>query len=389
MGFFERLFGRLPVPSGQARGYFKTLTAYSPVFTSWSGSIYESALVRSAIDAKARNIGKLKITVQGAAKPKLQAKLRKAPNDFQTWYQFLSRLEVILEMQTTAFIVPVLDEYGETSGIYPVLPSRCTLLDYGGQPWLSYQFGSGQKAAIELNRCGIMVKMQYKDDIFGDGNGALYDTMNLMSLNSQGIKEAVKNSNTFRFMAKLGNFAKEEDIQKERSRFSKSNLAGDDGGGILLFPNTWSDIKQITSSPYTVDAAQVEQIRTNVCDYFGVNDDVLQNKLYGDSWSSFYEGAIEPFAIQLSEVLTRMLFTEFERANGTEVFVTANRLQYMSFSDKLNYVVQLSDRGMINRDEGREVFNLPPLPDGAGQEYTIRGEYKNANEVNEGGNNNE
>ena len=29
----------------------------------------------------------------------------------------------------------------------------------------------------------------------------------------------------------------------------------------------------------------------------------------------------------------------------------------------------------MNRDEIREIWNLPPLPDGAGQAYTIRGEY--------------
>ena len=35
----------------------------------------------------------------------------------------------------------------------------------------------------------------------------------------------------------------------------------------------------------------------------------------------------------------------------------------------------MADRGIMNRDEIREIWNLPPLPNGEGQAYTIRGEY--------------
>ena len=142
-----------------------------------------------------------------------------------------------------------------------------------------------------------------------------------------------------------------------------------------MFPNTYSDIQQIKSSPFVVDAEQMNTIRKNVFDYFGVNEDVLQNKTYGDAWSAFYEGAIEPFAIQFSDVVTKMLFTERERASGSFLMATANRLQYMSNAEKLNVSAQMADRGIMNRDEIRQIWNLPPLPDGQGQAYTIRGEY--------------
>ena len=119
----------------------------------------------------------------------------------------------------------------------------------------------------------------------------------------------------------------------------------------------------------------MDRIRQNVFDYFGVNEEVLQNKAYGDAWSAFYEGAVEAFAVQFSDVMTKMLFTERERAFESFVMATANRLQYMSNSEKLNVSSQMADRGIMNRDEIREIWNLPPLPDGQGQAYTIRGEY--------------
>ena len=92
----------------------------------------------------------------------------------------------------------------------------------------------------------------------------------------------------------------------------------------------------------------------------------------------------EPFAIQFSEVVTQMLFTLREQSQGNFIMATANRLQYMSNKEKLEVSAQLADRGILNRDEVREIWNLPPIPDGEGQAYIIRGEYWNADEkINE------
>lgn len=373
MGLFEKIFKR-PAPKGVPQGAYQTLTAYTPVFTSWGGQIYESELVRSAINARATHISKLSVNVHGAANPRLQTRLRTGPNEWQTWGQFLYRLSTILDVQNTAFIVPVLDERGEPYGIYPVLPIMCEIRDYQGEPWLRYQFLAGQYAAVEMRYCGIMTKFQYSDDFFGNDNYALTPTMELINIQNQGISEGVKSAATFRFMAKVNNFSKSEDLAKERQRFTRENLQGSNGG-MLLFPSTYSEIQQIKSSPFVVDAEQMDSIRKNVFDYFGVNEDVLQNKSYGDAWSAFYEGAIEPFAIQFSDVVTKMLFSERERASGSFLMATANRLQYMSNTEKLNVSAQMADRGIMNRDEIREIWNLPPLPNGEGQAYTIRGEY--------------
>lgn len=373
MGLFDKIFKR-PVPRGQPEGYFTTFSAYTPVFTTWGGQIYESELVRAAINARATHISKLKVQVQGTAKPKLQTKLRSGPNEWQTWGQFLYRLSTILDVNNTAFIVPVMDEYLEISGIFPVLPAQCEIVQYNGEPWLRYQFQAGQFASVEMRYCGIMTKFQYSDDFFGEDNKALRPTMELINVQNQGIGEAVKSAATYRFMAKLNNFTKPEDLTKERQRFTKDNLKAGDGG-ILLFPNTYSEIQQIKSAPFVVDADQMKLIQTNVYNYFGVNEDVLQNKAYGDAWAAFYEGAVEQFSIQFSDVATKMLFSERERASGSLLMATANRLQYMSNADKLNVSAQMADRGIMNRDEIREIWNLPPLPDGQGQAYTIRGEY--------------
>lgn len=376
MGLFEKIFKpKNEEVARQAHEYFKTLTAYHPHFTTWNGSIYESELVRSAIDARARSISKLKVEIVGSAQPALQAKLRLRPNAWMTWAQFMYRSSTILDMENTLIIVPVFDRYMDVTGYYPILPKRCEVVEYNGEPWLRYEFIDGKKASLPYAQCAVLTKFQYKSDFFGESNDALAPTMKLIHVENQGIEEAVKNGATFRFVAKMNNFSLAEDLRKEQQRWTENNLRDEDSG-ILLFPNTYTDIKQIDSKPYTISESEQNSIKNSVFNYFAVNEDVLQSKAFGDSWSAFYESVIEQFAIQFSEAMTNAIFTDRERASGSYVMATANRLQYMSTADKLNISAQMADRGIFSLNEVREIFNLPEI-DG-GDVRIIRGEYYNA-----------
>ncbi len=362
-----------------ADSYLKMMTAYRPAFTTWNGCLYESELVRSAIDARARHISKLKVEINGSAKPSLQSKLRLKPNKWQTWSQFLYRASTIWDICNNVIIVPTLGEYNEITGYFPICPTRCEVVTHNNELWLRYHFSNGVTGAMELNRCVLLTKHQYKSDYFGESNSALNETMKLIHMQNQGIEEAVKNASTYRFMAQMTNFSKATDLAAERKRFTENNLRASDGNdGILLFPNTYNNIKQIDSKPYTVDAGQMQLIQTNVYNYFGVNEDILQNKAYGDSWSAYYEGAIEPFAIQFSEAMTKAIFTEREQAQGSLLMATSSRLQYMTNSDKLNVSSQMLDRGIMSINEIREIWNLEPVE--GGDARIIRGEYWNADE---------
>ena len=377
---FGAIFGKPREPKKTLDGFFKTLTAYQPAFTTWDGQLYESELIRAAVDTVARHISKLAIDVQGTAKPKLRSAIRPGPNEFQTWSQFLYRLATILMVQTNAVIVPVMDDDLNTCGYFPVLPSETDVLDVDGEAWLKFRFNAGQTGFMEMQRCGILTKFQYKDDLFGSGNGALDTTMQLLHMKDQGIEEGIRNSATFRFMARSSNFADAEDLTKEMRRFNRQALRGE-SGGLLLFPTEYSDIKQIDQKPYNVDADQVKIIQDNVFNYFGVNEKVLRNEAIGDEWAAFYDGALEPIVVQLSEVLTRMTFSKREIASGNQIVVSGNRLQYASTQEKLNVSAQMADRGIMNRNEIRQIWGLPPIPGEAGDMYLIRGEYKDADQA--------
>ena len=383
MGLFDLLFKKENKQAAKEYdGYFETLTAYRPHFTSWDGQLYESELVRAAIDARARHISKLKVEIIGTAQPKLQTQMKFRPNRWMTWSQFLYRTSTILDMHNTVVIVPVYNEYMEKTGVYPVLPKKCEVVEVDGEPWLRYEFANRKKAAEKLSLCTILTKFQYSSDFFGEPNDkALKPTMEMVHLNNEGIAEAVHNGATYRFMARMNNFTKTEDLKEERKRFTEANLKTEkDNSGILLFPNTYTDIKQVENKAFTVPEKEREEIRKNVYNYFAVNEDILQSKAFGDAWTAFYESVIEPFAIQFSEAMTFATFTDSEIQRGTYFMATSNRMQYLSTNEKLAVSSQMADRGVFNRDEVREIWNMSPLPDGQGQAYTIRGEYYLINE---------
>ena len=378
MGMFERIFGRREQPQILKNAkLFKMLEGYTPAWTSFRGSIYEADLIRASLDAWGRHAGKLKPNLKGSALPTLQNSLKVVPNAFQEWSQFLYQTATILGVRNSAFLVKTRAEDGTATGIINVVPESWEMIEYEDEPWIRFTLSNNKRRAERLAEVGILVRHQYKNELFGENNDALQPVLDLISIQRQGITEGIKNGNSYRFWAKSDNWASDEDLGDEMERFNKFTFGNKKtAGGVLIFPNTYDDIHEMKTSGYTVDKEQQENIRTNVFDYFGVNENIIQNKAIGDEWLAFYEGFVEWFAIQLSGVMSRMLFTLRERIGyNNEVFLSSNRLQYMNNKDKLEAIKTNADRGLMTRNELREIENLPPLPEPYGSQIPARGEY--------------
>ena len=377
MGLFEKIFGKREQSAAtKAQTTFQLLDGYVPAFRSWNGSVYESDLIRAALDAHGRHAAKLQVNVQGSGQPTLAARLKIQPNSLQTWSQFLYRTAVILYARNTAFIVPVKGEYGDVSGVMGIVPERWELVEYNGAPYIRFYMKDNRKAAVRLDECGILTRYQYRNELFGESNEAMKPVLDLIEMQRQGITEGIKNGASYRFSAQSDNWATDEDLAAEMERFNKFTFQNKKtAGGLVLFPNTYTNVQQIKQESYKIDADQQNAIKQNVFDYFAVNEDIIQNKAFGDSWLAFYEGAVEWLAIQLSDCMTKMLYSERERQFGNRIFFTSNRLQYMSNADKMTAISQLADRGLATRNELREILNLAPLPPELGDQIPARGEY--------------
>ena len=378
MGMFEKIFGRReqPVALKNAK-LFRMLEGYTPAWTTFSGSIYEADLIRASLDAWGRNAAKLKPVIKGAALPELTRRLKVRPNRFNEWSQFLYQTATVLGVRNNAFLVKTRADDGTQTGVINIVPDSWELIEYENEPWIRFILPNNKRRAERLAEVGILTRFQYKSELFGENNEAMRPVLDLISIQRQGITEGIKNGNSYRFWAKSDNWASDEDLGQEMERYNKFTFGNKKtAGGVLLFPNTYDDVHEMKPGGYTVDKEQQAQIRTNVFDYYGTNDEIIQNKADSEKWLAFYEGFTEWFAIQLSEVMSGMTYTDTERIGyGNEIFFSSNRLQYMSNADKLSFVSGLGDRGMITKNEAREVFNLPPLPEPYGSQVLARGEY--------------
>jgi HK97 family phage portal protein len=374
VGLFSKLFGnRL---KRELDSYFKTLTAYTPVFTTFDGGIYEMELTRAAIHSFANSCSKLKPEIHGSAYKNLERVLQFAPNPFMDTSKFLYRIATILSVNNNAFIVPIEDIEGNITGYYPILPSNVEVMDREGVAYLRFTFATGERTAIEYSKVGHLTQFQFDDDFFGNSNAPLKHTLNLIHAQNEGIVNAVKNSAVIRFIGRIATTLKPDDLKKERERFSEENLSNKNETGFMVYDSKFADVKQLENKPYTVNAAQMKLINENVFNYFGISESILQNRFTEDEWAAYYQGKIEPFSIQLSLALTNMTFTRNELAHGNRIELTTNRLQHASNRTKMEFSTSLIDRGVVVPNEARELWGLPEIE--GGDERIIRRDYVKA-----------
>ena len=374
MGLLDSIRKKEKIES-KVENYFNTFAAYSPTFTTFEGSIYEMELTRAAIHSFATQCSKLKPEVTGSGNEAFARKLQYKPNPLMDTKKYLYRLATSYMVDNNSIIAPLMDKsYEKVKGFYPLVSPKMRIIDRAGVKYIRYEFEPGNYGVFRLDDAGIMNQFQYKNELFGESNACLYPTMELINTNNQGIVEGVKSSATLRFLAKVAQTLRPDDLEKERKRFVETNFSASNAGGVMLIDAKYDDVKQLQTNQYTVDSAQMAQIKENVFNYFGTNDKILQNKFTSDEWNAYYEGKIEPWAIEASLVHTNMTFSEHEIAYGNAIIFTANRLQYASNAEKLNIVTQLFDRGFLTHNQGLEVFNMSPI--GAiGDNRYIRKEY--------------
>lgn len=382
MGFLNKWFGKKgDKTESLIRDYFKMINGYTPSFSSFEGSVYEMDLTRSAIHTIATHTSKLNMEVKGSANTNLGRRLQTKANEIQDTSKYLYRLATILQVTNNALIIPTYNEITQNiNGFYPLLADDGKVVEYENELYLVYTF-LGKRHAKPISEIGIMNQFQFKDELFGGSNHSMKPTLNLLHYQNQGMIEAIKSGASIRFMAQLMNIINDDDMEAERNKFAKQNLANNPTG-VMLFDSKYKEVKQVTSNPVLVDDKQMQQIKENVYAHFGVNDKILQNSFNSEEWAAFYEGKIEPFAIQASLVHSNLAFTERELANDNFIMLTANRLQYLSPAEKLSTVTQLFDRGFITHNQGREIYNMAPI-DG-GDKYYIRKEYSETTKLDAG-----
>ena len=110
-----------------------------------------------------------------------------------------------------------------------------------------------------------------------------------------------------------------------------------------------------------MDKDQLAQVNYNVYDYFGISENIVRNKFTDDEWDSFYEGVIEPRAMQLSYEFTNKVFSNQAIEEGNKIIFSANKLQYKSLDKKIKLLETILPYGLLAKDMALEILDLPPI----------------------------
>ena len=367
-GMFDRIFGKKPSPVNVT--YYKTLNEYIPFFSSFDAELYDSDIVRTCIDAIARNVAKLKPKhirrLNGEIVKTLstiERMLQVRPNEYMNTYDFLYKVVSQLYSNNNAFIY-IYTERGVIKGFYPLNYAFIEPVEYGGELYFRFTFKAGFRMTVAYTELIHLRRHFNRDEIFGeDGRKPLKSTLDLINTINQGIVNAIKSSARLRGWLKFNQVLRPEDMKKQRDQFVADYLNINNDGGIGAI-DAKADFIHAKVEANMADDKQMAIVRENAYRYFGVNEKIVQATYNEDEWNAFYESVVEPIAIQLSLEFTAKVFTERELGHGNEIIFEANRLQYASAKTKVELIKELLPMELLTLNDALEILNMPQIEGG-------------------------
>lgn len=334
---------------------------------------------RASVRAFASACSKLRPVVSGTANHAVRRALEWRPNALQTTSQFLAQAATILKLCTSCLILPVRDRAGAVCGFWPLIPSSARVYLVDAVAWVDAHAPDGTRVTCPVSECGVLRTDQFRSSAWGDGNAPLAPVVGQAVATVESLTGAIRDSAQILYIAKANGIVDDEDLKKTRDRFARDMLSADGNStSLALYDSKLVELERVEPKNYAASSEQMQLVLSQVYGYFGTNEDILQSKWDEKTWTAFYEGQVEPFAVQLSQVLTCMTFSEGERARGNRIEFRADRLQYTTTATLTNLISNMVDRGVMSIERAREL-----LGDDTGGTFVIRGEYVGLDSVGE------
>lgn len=358
MGLFKRkaLSGGA-TPSTSTK--IKLINDYDATFTPWNGNIYDSDVVRSCIDAIARNAAKLNMQHIGNAS--FDGKILLSPNSYMNTYDFIYKIVSMLYTKSNVFI-EIKREMGKITELVPIEYSQCSFSKDG--KFVYFTLKDGTKVFDEYSSL-IHLRRYYNDKVLYGSETVtpLQPVLEVINTANQGIINAVKNSARIRGILKFSQSMRPEDIKKQKDDFSKDYLGADNDGGIAAL-DTKAEFQELKSSVQMVDDKQTVSTRDSIYRYFGVSDNIIKSCYTEDEFNAFYSSIVEPLAVQMSLEFTRKIFTTTEIAHKNKIVFSAERLTFANNDTKAKIINTLLPLGIISINEARTILEMAPIEDG-------------------------
>ena len=384
MGIFDRLFHRGPKTTRLA----PMMNGYAPIFSQFGTNIYASDVVQQALKCIVDEIKKLNpkhIRMNGndpiPVKSTVQDVLNN-PNPLMTSAEFLEKVTWMLLLNYNAFIIPVyytwVDEktgaerrYYES--LYPIKPTDVFFIeDASGRLFVQFWFANGTKTTLPYDDV-IHIKYNYSvnDYMGGDENGQpdhgpLLKTLQLNDQLLKGIAKAMNASYTVNGVVKYNTLLDDGKTEAALAELERK-LANSENGFLPL--DLKAEFIPLERKTELVDADTLKFLDEKILRNWGVPLSILTGDFNKEQFAAFYQKSIEPIIIEMSQALTKKLFTTRERAFGNRVELYPKDLIFMTVSQTIEMVTLLANTGAMYENEKRSAFGLAPLPELEGKRF--------------------
>ena len=367
MSLLDRIFKN----NKQAVAKAELVRDNTAVFTSWSGNAYLNDIYRGAVDAIARNAGKLHGAhivkydgVKRETESKLNRLLQVAPNEYMNSYDFIYKLATHYYLFNNSFAFINRDLNGNIQSIYPVTCTQADFIaDTRGELYIQFRFKNGKTVILPYRDIVHLRRNFNSDELLGDTNEALIPALELAHTQNEGIINGIKSSANIRGILKYTQILAPEKLEQEKEKFIADYLSMNNSGGVVVTdPKT--EYTPINSTVANIDAEQLKTVQTKIYNYLGVTEEIVNSSYDENQFNSFYESVLEPFCLQLSLEFTRKLFTERELAFGNCIVFDSGRMIYSNNGTKVNLIKELLPYGVLTINQALEILNLPPVADG-------------------------
>jgi len=331
---------------------------------------YKNAVVRETVDAIARHAAKINAVhmVNGERqKSRIQYVIGTRPNPWMSAYDYQYKMFSTALLKNNAFALQVWDSRNELKAILPVDYTSCEALEdeRGSGLYIRFALTNGKETILPYDQLYHIRRHYTRSTVLGDGNDPLDDAVEMINVANAGMMSAVKSGSSLRGVLKIKQaMLKDKDVRQRRDDFVNDYINAGDNGGIAGMDASMDYVQLDPSRMYNLTPDQMASIRDNVHRYYGVSEKFVRGEYDENDWNAAYEANIEPFEIQMHLEYTEKTFTQRQRENGESIVFEANRLQYASAKTKIELVNRLGMLGLLTYNEGRSIFNMPPVPDG-------------------------
>ena len=362
--------------------YAPTMGGNYPFYSPFGENIYASDIIVQSIRCSANEFKKLNprhITLIDGNKATVTdssiAKVLKRPNEYMTTADFLEKIRILLELNKNVFIYPqyYVANSGKRvyTGLYPLKPQAVEYLtDEKDNLYIKMQFANGYKITLPADSVIHWRKDYGVNDYFGGGMFGGDDNAGLMKMLkrydqlTQSIAKALEVSCKINGIVKYNTYHGDAQLEESRVKFEE-DLKNNESG--ILFTDLSTEYTNIPRDVKLVDGETLKFFYDTILRANGTSLAILNGDYTKEQKEAYYEHALEADIISLGQAMTKTMITEREASFGNEIVFFPNAINFMSMENKIQAMQVTAPAGVFTKDEIREIFGYPPLPDGQGQ----------------------